>query len=98
LRYEATTGLDDTQIQGLVARIHQILPAGGRGRRPMVVLYRQVMLTLVLVRSNITQTLLADLAGISQPTVSRIYRTTLPLIEQVTCLHQPPSPTCSRTG
>jgi hypothetical protein len=45
-------------------------------------LYRRVVLTLVLLRSNMSQTLLADLFGISQPTVSRIYRAMLPLIER----------------
>ena len=45
-----------------------------------------------LPRSNMSQALPADPIGISQPTVSRIYRAMLPLIEQVTCLHRPPIP------
>ena len=93
MRYESTTGLDHASLQELVARIHQILPAApARGRPRAVGLYRQVVLTLVLLRSNLPQTCLADLAGISQPTLSRIYRRILPLIEQVTCLHRPPLP------
>jgi hypothetical protein len=55
-------------------------------------LYRQVVLTLVLLRQNLAQTVAADLFGVSQPTVSRIYRAMLPLFEQVTCLHRPPLP------
>lgn len=96
MRYESTTGLDQAQIEELVARIHQILPASSRGRRPLLGLYRRVVLTLVLLRSNITQTLLADLVGLSQPTVSRIYRAMLPLLEQVTCLHRPAIPEALR--
>jgi hypothetical protein len=59
-------------------------------------LYRRVVLTLVLLRQNLAQTVAADLFGISQPTVSRIYRTMLPLVEQVTCLHRPPLPEALR--
>ena len=92
MRYESTTGLDHAQIQELVTRIHQVLSGSGRGRRPALGLYRRVVLTLVLLRSNMSQCLLADLFGISQPTVSRIYRAMLPLIEQVTCLHRPSLP------
>jgi hypothetical protein len=92
LRYESTTGLDHAQIQELVARIHQVLPGSGRGRPPVLGLYRRVLLTLVLLRSNLSQTMLADWFGISQPTVSRVYRAMLPLLEQVTCLHRPPLP------
>ncbi|GAB1513524.1 helix-turn-helix domain-containing protein [Actinophytocola sp. KF-1] len=63
-----------------------------RGRPPVLGLYRRVVLTLVLLRSNLSQTMLADWFGISQPTVSRVYRAMLPLVEQVTCLHRPPLP------
>jgi hypothetical protein len=52
-------------------------------------LYRQVVLALMLVRQNMPQTVAADLFGVSQPTVSRIYRRVLPLLEQVLCLHSP---------
>ncbi|MFI7679107.1 transposase family protein [Actinophytocola sp. NPDC049390] len=51
-----------------------------------------MVLTLVLLRSNAAQTMLADLFGVSQPTVSRVFRAMLPLVEQVTCLHRPPLP------
>jgi DDE superfamily endonuclease/Helix-turn-helix of DDE superfamily endonuclease len=58
----------------------------------MLGLYRRVLLTLVLLRQNLSQTTAADWFGVSQSTVSRIYRATLPLIEQVTCVHRPPLP------
>ena len=93
MRYESTTGLDHDQIQELVTRIHQVTAGkSGRGRRPTLGLYRRVVLTLVLLRQNLAQTVAADLFGVSQPTVSRIYRAMLPLVEQVVCLHRPPLP------
>jgi hypothetical protein len=55
-------------------------------------LYRRVELTLVLLRQNLNQMAVGDWFGVSQPTVSRIYRAMLPLIEQVTCVHRPPLP------
>jgi hypothetical protein len=79
----------------LVARIQQIRPArppSKPGRPPKVGLYRRVLMTLVLLRQNLSQTTAADWFGVSQPTVSRIYRATLPLLEQVTCIHRPPLP------
>lgn len=90
LRYQSTTGLDADDIQELVARIWQIIgPCGKGGRPPILGLYRKVFLTLILVRQNLNQTTVADLFDISQPTVSRIYRTVLPLIGQALCLHVP---------
>lgn len=84
MRYESTTGLDHDQIQELVARIHQIHPDTGRGRPPLLGLYRRVLLTLVMLRQNLNQMAVGDWFGVSQPTVSRIYRAMLPLLEQVT--------------
>jgi DDE superfamily endonuclease len=91
VRYQSTTGLDNGQIEELVGRIEQIVGVGKRGSgRPAVVdLYGQVVMVLVLLRQNLNQMAVADMFGVSQPTVSRIYRTVLPLLEQVTCLHKP---------
>lgn len=46
-------------------------------------LYRQVHLTLTVLRKNVSQMLVADMHGISQPTVSRIYRRMVPLVPQM---------------
>jgi hypothetical protein len=97
LRYESTTGLDHDEIEELVARIWQVVNPGTgvrgvRGRPAALGLYRSVLVTLVLLRQNLSQTLVADWFGVSQPTVSRTYRRLLPLLEQVTCLHRPPLP------
>lgn len=71
-------------------RIWQITQFGKKlGRPPKIGLYRVVVLTLILVRHNLNQIAVADLFGISRPTVSRIYRRMLPLIGQALCLHIP---------
>lgn len=91
MRYQSTTGLPVELITELTARIAQIL--GGRtpraGRPPTLGLRKQVILTLMLLRQNLNQMTLGDLFGVSQPTVSRIFRRIVPLIEEVTCLHTP---------
>lgn len=94
MRYHSTTGLDEDQILELVSRVRQVLDGRprGLGRPPALGLYRRVVLALVLVRQNLTQAVAADMFGISQPTVSRIYRAMLPLFDQVVCLHEPDAP------
>jgi predicted XRE-type DNA-binding protein len=90
LRYQSTTGLDADQIQELAARIWQIIQCHEEQAWPPVVgLYRAVVITLVYVRQNLNQAAVGDLFGISQSTVSRIYRGILPLIGQALCLHIP---------
>ena len=88
MRYESTTGLDEDQTTELVARIFQI-EAGRRwderGRFQMG-LREQVRLTLTLLRTNLSQAMTGEFFGVSQSTVSRVYRHVLPLIAQVTCL------------
>lgn len=90
LRYQSTTGLAGDQIEELVARIGQIV----QGREgplwpPSVALDDAVVITLVYVRQNLNQATMGDLFGISQPTVSRVYRGVLPLIGEALCLHVP---------
>ncbi|MFI9010056.1 transposase family protein [Actinosynnema sp. NPDC053489] len=94
LRYHSTTGLDPARIRELIARIRQTLPDPDRrtGRPPALSLYRSVLLTLVLLRQNLPQTLAADLFGVSQPTVSRTLRRYAPLIGRVLRPHTPSLP------
>ena len=90
LRYDSTTGLATDQIQELVARIWQIV--GCRVEclwPPTIGLYRAVVMTLVYVRQNLNQAAIGDLFGVSQPTVSRVYRGVLPLIGEALCPHVP---------
>jgi predicted XRE-type DNA-binding protein len=90
LRYQSTTGLAADQIEELVARIWQIVQCSEEQAWPPVVgLYRAVVITLVYVRQNLNQAAVGDLFGISQSTVSRVYRGILPLIGQALCLHIP---------
>lgn len=94
MRYQSTVGLREDQIRELVARVHDILSPGPvrKGRPPALGLYRSVLVTLTLLRSNLDQATLADLAEVSQSTISRTWRTFSPLIEQALCLHVPSAP------
>jgi hypothetical protein len=58
----------------------------------MLSITRSVLLTLILLRHNLPQTLAADRFGVIQPTISRTVRRYLPLIGQMLCLHTPPLP------
>lgn len=90
MRYQSTPGLSADQIEELVARIGQIVrPGRQRGRPSSLSLYRSVVLTVVMVRQNLSQTVAGDLFDVSQPTVSRTYRRFLPLVGQALCLHVP---------
>ena len=90
LRYQSTTGLTADQIEELVARIWQIVHCKEERAWPSSVgLYRAVVLTLVYVRQNLNQAAVGDLFGVSQSTVSRVYRGVLPLIGQALFLHVP---------
>jgi hypothetical protein len=90
LRYQSTTGLAADQIEELVARVWQIVQCRKENVWPPAIgLYRAVVLTLVYVRQNLNQAAVGDLFGVSQPTVSRVYRGILPLIGEALCLHVP---------
>ena len=85
MRYQSTTGLHRDDIIELCSRIHDVLAGRGidlKGHR--MGLYRQVEITLVLLGQNMSQTVVADMFGISQPSVSRIYRRILGILEVVT--------------
>ncbi|WP_219813114.1 transposase family protein, partial [Rathayibacter rathayi] len=88
MRYDSTTGLDSEQITELVSRIWQIVQSrpASAGRVAILNLREQVVVTVMLVRQNLNQMTVGDLFGVSQPTVSRIYRRIVPLIEQACCL------------
>ncbi|HEX3828390.1 MAG TPA: transposase family protein [Sporichthyaceae bacterium] len=92
MRYQSTTGLDCEQITELVVRVHDALGAHPKamGRTPVLGLYRQVVLVLILMRQNLTQTVAGEMFGVSQATVSRTWRRLRPVLEQVTVRHRPP--------
>jgi hypothetical protein len=66
------TGLNETQLSELVARVHdQVGGYSSRGRRHCLGLFRSVVLVVFLLRENPTQMVAAAVFGISQATVSR---------------------------
>ncbi|SYZ32904.1 Harbinger transposase-derived nuclease domain, partial [Propionibacterium australiense] len=77
----AITRLTRTQTQDLCQRIHATvngdLPAAGSRR---LGLYQSTCLVLASLRHNLGQEVLAELFGISQPTVSRVLASWTPLI------------------
>lgn len=89
MRYQSTTGFDEDQISELLDRVRQIERAHPRpGGRPVVLdLRSQVVIVLLLARQNLAQTVVADLVGVSQPTVSRIWRPLLPILGEVLAFH-----------
>jgi len=90
LRYQSTTGLAADQIEELVGRIEQIVECRQEQLWPPIVgLCDAVVITLVYVRQNMSQATIGDLFGVSQETVSRVYRGILPLIGEAVCLHLP---------
>lgn len=104
MSYQSTTGLELQKFMELQDRITQILesrrsPHQLPGGRPVVLsLHDQLYITLVLLRQNIRQGVLADLFGVSQPTISRTYRSMMPLISQATVLDAPDIRAALRRG
>lgn len=84
MRYDSTTGLPVAVIQEIVARVHDV--AQGRGldfTRHKIGLYKQVVITLILLRQNMSQMVIADMYEVSQPTICRIRRRITELLETV---------------
>ena len=64
MRYQSTTGLPAHVIYEIVTRVHDV--AQGRGldfSRHKIKLYRQVVISLMLLRQNISQMVIADMFG-----------------------------------
>ncbi|WP_322753573.1 transposase family protein [Frankia sp. Cas3] len=90
MRNNSTTGLSADEIREIICRIEDVIEVRlPSGRPPALGLFRQVDMLLVLLRQNLSQTTVADLFEVSQPTVFRTYRRLMPLLDQVLCLHQP---------
>jgi DDE superfamily endonuclease/Helix-turn-helix of DDE superfamily endonuclease len=67
-----TTRITDNQFQDLTDLVRQVavLPAA-QGRPIRLTLQQQVRLTVMYLRTNVTQEFLSEMFGISQPTASR---------------------------
>lgn len=84
MRYHSTAGLNQDDLTEIVSRVHDVLVSRGKQLNGHTLgLYKQVTLTLVLLRQNISQMVAGDMYGVSQPTVSRISRRMLPLLDTV---------------
>ena len=80
----STTGLPAHVIYEIVTRVHDV--AQGRGldfSRHKIKLYRQVVISLMLLRQNISQMVIADMFGVSQSTICRIWRRITEILETV---------------
>ena len=75
-----------TQMEELVRRVHVTLTEpwhNKRGRPRAVALYHAVEIACMYIRQNGTQEFIGDMRYISQPTVSRIITTLVPIIKAV---------------
>jgi DDE superfamily endonuclease/Helix-turn-helix of DDE superfamily endonuclease len=75
-----------SQMQELVLRVQQALPGPWHkkvGRPKSCGLYQGVEVACMYLRQNATQEFLGDLRDVSQPTVSRIVSTLVPLVKSV---------------
>jgi hypothetical protein len=86
LRYYRTTGLMLSQMQELACRVHAALAKPwhkGTGRPKSLGLYAAVEVACMYLRQNATEEFLGDMRNISQPTVSRIVSTLVPVVRAV---------------
>lgn len=84
MRYHRTTGLTLAQMRELVARVNGMLGMPWqkkKGRRKACGLYRAVEITCLYLRQNMSQELIGDLYGVSQPAVSRIVNMLTPFVK-----------------
>ena len=86
MRYYRTTGLMLSQMQELTCRVSQALAdpwRKGTGRPKSCGLYAAVEIACMYLRQNGTQEFLGDMRNVSQPTVSRIVTTLVPIVRAV---------------
>jgi hypothetical protein len=86
LRYYRTTGLEITQMQELVLRVHGELAEPwkkGTGRPKSCGLYEAAEIACMYIRQNVTEEFLGDLRHVSQSTVSRIVTVLVPIVKSV---------------
>ena len=86
MRYYRTTGLEFTQMQELVLRVHGALTGPWRketGRPKSCGLYEAVEIACMYLRQNATEEFLGDMRHVSQPTVSRIVTVLVPIVKSV---------------
>ncbi|GAA1381081.1 transposase family protein [Catellatospora chokoriensis] len=77
------TGLTSDQADRLVLDVYAHVDLDPARRRRAVGPYRAVLVVLLYLRHNLSQTLLAELFGCSQPTVSRLITRLTPAVTKV---------------
>lgn len=87
MRYQSTTGLSAADLREIVARVWEVMTSTGEDlNRHIFGLHRQVVITLTMLRNNPSQMFMADMVGVSQPTICRIYHRVCLLLEKVLAL------------
>ena len=84
MRYQSTRVLCEETFDEITCRVADVLE--GRGMdlsRCRIPLRDQVVACLLILRQNLPRMVVADLLGISQPTISRIWRRITVLLEAV---------------
>lgn len=91
MRYQSSLGLSIEQLEELHGRLCDVLETGMRPPEMPKILsvWQQMVITLLIARQNVSQTFLADLHAVSQPTISRAYRAVMPLLDKVLAMHEP---------
>lgn len=86
--YHSTYGLTPAQTAELIGRVHEVhVGRPGPERYDFEMPFDQaVVMVLVMVRHNLAQQVTADLFGVSQSTVSRVFRYLLPILGMVTMM------------
>lgn len=84
MRYQSTTGLSSADLREIVARVWEVMTSAGEDLgRHILGLHRQVVITLTMLRNNTSQMFMADMMGVSQPTICRIYHRICFYLEKV---------------
>ncbi|RRD02833.1 transposase [Arachnia propionica] len=82
--YQSTTGLCEETIDELTCRVADVIASRGMDlSRCRIPLRGQVVACLLILRQDLPQMVVADLLGVSQPTISRIWRRITALLEAV---------------
>jgi hypothetical protein len=86
--YHSTCGLSPAQTCELIDRVDQVHAARPDQQRYdfEMPVDQAVVMVLVMVRHNLAQQVTADLHGVSQSTVSRIFRYLVPILGMVTMM------------
>ena len=87
------TGLDEEQFNELSRRIEEILasrPTRKGGPKEKLPLDAQVAATLMLLRHNATEEMVAEIFGVTQSAISKIKDTIEPLLDEATGLGEAP--------